>query len=154
MAIINRRFRLILVLVSIILLLSACGETENKNADNTVANKSSIFVCNDGIEISYESLSANKNIEINLSEQELKTLVDALAAYDGKWLDDPLKLAVSSGYLIRFDEDTYVRIGAEDHISSKDGLVYMWVADQGKYKDVYIDSSIIAPLEAQRAKAE
>jgi hypothetical protein len=124
--------------------------------EEKVANKSSIFVYSDGIEINYEYYDglSSKNIEIDLSEEEIKTLVRALAWYDGKLLDDQFKCEVTSSYLIRFDEDTYARIGAEDDYSSKDGLVYMYVADQGKYKNVYINSAIIAPLEAQRARAE
>ena len=124
--------------------------------EDKIANKSSIFVYSDGIEIHYQYYDglSDKKIEIDLSEEEIKTLVRALAWYDGKWLDDQLKWEVTSGYLIRFDEDTYARIGAKDDASSKDGLVYMYVADQGKYKNVYINSAIIGSLEAQRARAE
>ena len=156
MATIKSRFALFLMLLCMTPLLCACGEAENKTDDSTAANKSSIFVYSDGIEIHYQYYDglSDKKIEIDLSEEEIRTLVDALAAYDGKWLDDQLKWEVTSGYLIRFDEDTYARIGAKDDASSKDVLVYMYVKDQGKYKNVYIDSAIIGPLEAQRARAE
>ena len=150
MVTIKRCCSLFLTLICPLLLFTACGDSNNP------------FHYDDGIEIVHidASTAAEKKTEINLSDGEIKNLIDSLSAYNGKWLKDRPKLDFSVYYRIRLDNDTVIQIAAEGDGVCHDGHTYIILNQQRKdgshkyNKYAQIDSSIIAPLEAQLAKAE
>ena len=150
MVTIKRCCSLFLALICLLPVLCACGDSNN------------LFHYDDGIEIVhvYTPLGEKLKTEISLSDGEIKNLIDSLSAYNGKWLKDRPKFAFSVYYRIRLDNDTVIQIAGEGDGACRDGRTHIILNQlrkdgSNKYnKYAEIDSSIIAPLEAQLAKAE
>ena len=114
--------------------------------------ENNIFNYNEQVQIYFEDASSGKleKKEIVLSENEVKNLVNQLAAYSSKLSTNTLKKEFLCWYTIKLNDEITIQIDAEFNYSDSDKLTYMYVIQHNvepvTLYGTFIDSTIVADL--------
>lgn len=148
MDIIKKHCFLFLAVLCIFLLFVGCERADNEEV-------SDIIYYDSGIQIFFDDTSSGKleREEIFLSEDEIKSLIDSLATYNGELSDDTLKKEFLLWYTIKLNNETTLQIDAELDYSGGSDLTYMYVirhnTEPATLYGTFINSSIVEQLKRE-----